>query len=82
MQIKDHKGNYIPIDEKNIFEAHKSLGHYKAPAGNRRTQFEETLKKAMKIADSISISPVGRSEAKILYETVYRPSVSGHRLSQ
>ena len=65
-------GDTIP---KNVYTRRKNLGHYKAPDGNYVSQKEEILKKPAMVTDDIITSGASRTEATLLYETVYCPTV-------
>jgi hypothetical protein len=68
-------GAMIPIQAKRPFEPHKTLGHFKSPAGNQQAQLQAITQKAKRIATLISTSPVNRYGALLAYHTVYVPSV-------
>lgn len=65
----------IPIPSKRAFEAHKTLGHYKAPHSNLKTELQNVQKKAQRLALLISVSPITRQGAFLAYRTVYLPSI-------
>lgn len=75
IDLKDHKGNITSVKEKNIFKPRRNLGHYKSPAGTYTTQYETILNKATTISRNIAQCPIGREEAKLLYDSVYRPAI-------
>lgn len=60
--------------------AHKTLGHYKDPAGNQHRQLEELQLKCDKAADFMAMSPLNRQEAWTYYFAIFLPSV-GYPLS-
>jgi len=55
--------------------AHKTLGHYKDPAGNQSHQHRELIAKCNKAADFVATSPISRSEAWTYYFAIFLPSV-------
>ena len=55
--------------------AHKTLGHYKDPAGNQAQQLRELTEKCDKAADFIATSPLNRSEAWTYYFAIFLTSV-------
>ena len=55
--------------------AHKTLGHYKDPAGNQRQQLIELQLKCDKAADFIARSPLNRQEAWTYYFAIFLTSV-------
>ena len=75
ISLEAPNGDTIPIRPKNIFTPRKNLGHHKAPGGNYRSQQEIILEKAAQVTDGIIKSGASRTDATLLYETVYRPSV-------
>ena len=75
LEIQDHNKDLISVEEKSVFAEHKSMGHQKAPGGTRKAQFKETMKKAITISTSIHQCPVGRKEARTLFDSIFRPSI-------
>jgi hypothetical protein len=55
--------------------AHKTLGHYKDPAGNQQQQLLELQLKCDKAADFIARSPLNRQEAWTYYFAIFLTSV-------
>ena len=55
--------------------AHKTLGHYKDPAGNQSQQLRELTSKCEKAADFVALSPLNRSEAWTYYYAIFLTSV-------
>lgn len=55
--------------------AHKTLGHYKDPAGNQRQQLHELQQKCDKAADFIARSPLNRQESWTYYFAIFLTSV-------
>jgi hypothetical protein len=51
LDLKDAHNQSIPITPHNIYQPHKTLGHYKAPAGQNKTQFAKSLSKAKEISN-------------------------------
>ena len=43
----------MPICSKTIYTTRKNLGHFKAPAGTQRAQFERTRDTAIKLTGEI-----------------------------
>ena len=73
--IPDASGNPIPIQAKNIFKPRQNLGHHKSPGGNSKTQVAIIKKKAKQISQAIQRTRTTRDEARMMYESVYRPAV-------
>ena len=73
--IVNAHGAQVPIKEKNIYTPRKNLGHYKAPAGQYKVQTDKILEKARQLADAIAKCDIQRSDAKLLYDSVFRPAV-------
>ena len=73
--ISNAHNEEIPIREKNIFTPRKNLGHYKAPASRYIVQTAKILEKAHALSDAIAKCDISRTEAKLLYDSVFRPAV-------
>ena len=73
--LKKDEGVDVPIKAKSIFVPRKNLGHYKSPAGNRSTQATKLLEKAIKLTNDIVKCKCSRSENRMLYLTVWKPSI-------
>ena len=57
------------------YQAHKTLGHYKDPAGTQGEQFRQLLKKSDDITKFLWTCPLTRLEAWTFYYACYLPSV-------
>jgi hypothetical protein len=55
--------------------AHKTLGHYKDPAGNQSKQYAKLKAKSDKAGSFVQCSPLDRSEAWTYYFSIFIPSV-------
>ena len=73
--IKSPAGEDIPITQKNIYIPRKNLGHLKSPAGTYKGQYNIILEKTTGVVDGIISSGATRSEARLFYDSVYRPTV-------
>ena len=71
----DHKLKIL-----SAYEAHKTLGHYKAPAGMEHEQFLQLKKKSDNLTQFLWNCPLTRQEAWTFYYACYLPSV-GYPLS-
>jgi len=58
------------------FVAHKTLGHYKDPAGTQREQYRQLKKKSDSITAFLWECPLSRLEAWTFYFACYLPAVS------
>ena len=56
--------------------AHKTLGHYKEPAGTQLTQFRQLSKKSELITSFLWSTPLSRAETWLYYHACYLPSIS------
>ena len=79
--LKNEKNEDVKINSKNIFTPRKNLGHLKAPDGNQKTQVEAIRSNAVKLSHDIVRCKCTRSEAKMVYGSVWRKSVE-YPLSQ
>ena len=68
-------GEEVKIKGKNIYTPRKNLGHYKAPAGIYRAQFEAILEKATMLNEAIDRSGATRKETRMFYDTVWRQAI-------
>ena len=74
--LKNEKNEDIEIRTKKINKARINLGHWKTPETTPiPKQFLVSLEKAITTSNAIFTSPVTRPEAKMLYQSVYRPTV-------
>jgi hypothetical protein len=73
--LQNEKGEPISIKSKNIYQTRVNLGHAKAPSDSCNTEFERTLKKAVKIGEAITQCGGTRAESKMLYRAVWKPAV-------
>ena len=75
IRIATGKGQYQQIPEVSAHTAHKTLGHYKDPAGNQNRQRQILTDKSNKAAGFVATSPLTREEAWTYYFAIYLPSV-------
>ena len=73
--LNNEHGNEVIIKSKNIFQTRLNLGHSKSPAGNGNTEFNRTLKKAVSGSNAITKCGGTRTETRLLYNAVWKPSV-------
>jgi hypothetical protein len=58
------------------YTAHKTLGHFKEPAGTQRRQYQELLKKSNEATTFLDSCSLTRSEAWTYYYACYLPSIT------
>ena len=68
------QGYIIPY--RNPYQAHKTLGHYKEPAGTQRAQFRHLLEKTTTMARFLRHSPINSRETRLFYTTIYLPRMT------
>ena len=74
--VKDTKtNNDQEIQGISAHTAHKTLGHYKDPAGNQHKQRKELKLKCKHAAEFMSTSPLNREEAWTYYFSIFQTSV-------
>jgi hypothetical protein len=73
--LTNEHGDDVAIKSKNIYQTRINLGHAKSPAGDRSTECSRTENKAIAIADAIVKCGCTRSEARMLYQAVWKPAV-------
>ena len=64
-----------PIKQLSVYDPHKTLGHYKSPAGENKVQLQKITTKLNQVAQQITASPATREQANICYHTIYLPSI-------
>ena len=80
--FKDDKGDEVLIRAKSIYKPRLNLGHYKSPAGTHTIQTEKLKQKASNLTDNIIACNVSREEARMLFQTVWKPSIGQSFLSR
>jgi hypothetical protein len=76
IMISDPKtGLDIPITSKSVLNTHKTLGHYRAPAGTSKTQLNALKEKSKLMAKQASSSPISSRTALVFYQTIYLKSI-------
>jgi hypothetical protein len=65
----------VTIPAKSVFTPHKSLGHYKAPAGTNHTQLNILHTNSDKCAKLVSSSPCNRMDSWYFYTAIYLKSI-------
>jgi hypothetical protein len=65
----------VTIPAKSVFTPHKTLGHYKAPAGANRTQRNVLHRNSNTFAKLVSTSPLNRTDSWFFYNAIYLKSL-------
>jgi hypothetical protein len=68
-------GSESTLQYLSPYTAHKTLGHFKEPAGTQRRQFAELLKKSNDATTFIDSCSLTQSEAWTYYYACYLPSI-------
>ncbi|KAI2497109.1 hypothetical protein MHU86_17370 [Fragilaria crotonensis] len=76
IEVRDHLSNSAQhLQLLSAYTAHKTLGHYKDPAGTQREQYRQLKKKSDSITAFLWVTPLNRSEAWTYYFAYYLPAV-------
>jgi exonuclease III len=76
LTVRDsHTGEEHRIQLMSTYQAHKTLGHYKAPIGNQTEQFRQLKKKSDDNTAFLWTCPLTHLEAWTYYFACYLPSV-------
>ena len=76
LNIRDtHTSEDLRIQVMSVYQAHKTLGHYKAPVGNQMEQFRQLKKKSDESTAFLWTCPLTQLEAWTYYFACYLPSV-------
>ena len=76
LQVNDpHTDTPYELEYLNPYSAHKTLGHYKEPAGTQLAQFKHLKEKSDSITEFLWSTPLTRAEAWTYYTACYLPSV-------
>jgi hypothetical protein len=65
----------IQVKAKSAFMTHKTLGHFKAPAGTSLTHLKMLEKKTSLLARQLSTSPANRAQALLFYWSIYLATI-------
>jgi exonuclease III len=60
---------------KSAFMTHKTLGHFKAPAGNSTTHLKMLTKKTTILSRQLASSPATRAQALLFYWAIYLATI-------
>ena len=76
LTIRDRStGNDVKLKLLSPYQAHKTLGHYKDPAGTQNEQFRQLKKKSDEQTSFLWRCPLTRLETWTFYYACYLPSV-------
>ena len=73
-QDDTHDGTNIQQLEPT--QSHKTLGHWKEPAGRQKDQREQLQRKSAKLATTAHNSPMTRKDAWVFYFAIFLPSIT------
>jgi hypothetical protein len=74
--IDPHTTKVMTLEYLTPHSAHKTLGHFKEPAGTQITQFKELKKKSDFITEFLWSTPLSREESWLCYHACYLPAIS------
>ena len=72
----EHTQTYHHLELLSAYKAHKTLGHYKDPAGTQKEQYRQLKKKSDATTAFLWTCHLSRREAWTYYYACYLPSVS------
>ena len=76
IQVTDpHTSITQTLEHLTPHSAHKTLGHYKEPAGTQITQFHQLKKKSDSITKFLWSTPLSREESWLYYQACYLPAI-------
>jgi hypothetical protein len=65
----------VTIKAKSVYTPHKTLGHFKAPAGQNRTQLQRLRSSSDSYAKLVATSPCNRMDSWYFYTAIYLKSL-------
>jgi hypothetical protein len=68
-------GSPVHIPQKSAYAPHKTLGHWKAPAGKGSTQLQVLREKSQVMATQLLGSPIRDYEAWRFYGSIYLKAI-------
>ena len=78
VQRHDDAHNGTDIQQLDPTAAHKTLGHWKEPAGRQYDQWEQLQRKCDKLATTAHNSPMNRKDAWVYYFAIFPPASHFH----
>ena len=77
LQVEDpYTGNVCKLEYLHPYAAHKTLGHYKEPAGIQLEQFRQLKSKSDRITEFLWTAPLTRAVSWTYYSACYLPAVT------
>jgi hypothetical protein len=73
--LHNELGDEVKIESKNIYQTRINLGHAKCQKSTGITQLKRSTTTAITTSDAIVKCGCSRSETRMLYQTVWKPSV-------
>lgn len=74
--VDSETGNIVYIEQKDCNVAHKTLGAMENPSEEYREEVQRLVEKGRSIAQRIAAASLTQNEARILYRSMYMPSMS------
>lgn len=65
----------VAINRMSVYKSHKTLGHWKSPAGQGQTNLSKVKQKALKTAQQINVSNLSRSMIWLMYLSIYTSAI-------
>jgi hypothetical protein len=78
--LHNELGDEVEIESKNIYQTGINLGHAKCPKSTGITQLKRSTKTAVCTSDAIVKCGCSRTETRMLYQTVWKPSIEYNTL--
>jgi hypothetical protein len=75
LTVKDSTGSMVTIPAKSVYDSHKTLGHYKAPAGINTKQRDVLHLKSNTFARLVSTSSCDQQDSWFFYQAIYIKSL-------
>jgi hypothetical protein len=75
IQIKTNNNTSVTITQKEVHQAHKTLGCFKAIDGNEQAQIQYLYDKSRQFGRKLHHAPLTRKQANMAYKTIYIPSM-------
>ena len=79
VKVRSVTGDLIPIPQLTPYQPHKTLGHYKAPAGDSLKQVQVIEKQSRDLSHALYHSPATRDQAIQFYTTIFLPAIGQER---
>ena len=77
VQITDSEtGNIVHIEQQDCDTPHKTLGAMETPSGDYKSEVKRLVDKGQSIAQRIASTSLTAEEARIIYRSMYLPSIS------